>query len=71
MDQQILLKYYSSHNQLDSKDIEEKQSIRFSNVNKISYKIIIFSVTTLILMTITNIVQARKLKNFFKIKKLI
>ncbi|CAD8164443.1 unnamed protein product [Paramecium pentaurelia] len=55
----------------EQKEIEERQATRFSNVSKISYKIIIFSVVTLILMTLTNIVQARQLKNFFKQKKLI
>ncbi|CAD8176789.1 unnamed protein product [Paramecium octaurelia] len=55
----------------EQKEIEERQATRFSNVSKISYKIIIFSIVTLILMSLTNFVQARQLKNFFKQKKLI
>ncbi|CAD8075655.1 unnamed protein product [Paramecium sonneborni] len=55
----------------EQKEIEERQATRYTNVSKISYKIIIFSVVTLILMTLTNVVQARQLKNFFKQKKLI
>ncbi|CAD8049360.1 unnamed protein product [Paramecium sonneborni] len=57
--------------ELDSKEMEERQSNRFSGVSKISYKIILFSVATLLLMMLTNFVQARKLKQFFKYKKLI
>ncbi|CAD8143091.1 unnamed protein product [Paramecium pentaurelia] len=57
--------------ELDQKEIEERQSIRFSNVSKISYKIILFSLITLFLMMLTNFVQARKLKQFFKQKKFI
>ncbi|CAK74853.1 unnamed protein product (macronuclear) [Paramecium tetraurelia] len=55
----------------EQKEIEERQATRFSNVSNISYKIIIFSVGTLILMVLTNFVQARKLKSFFKSKKFI
>ncbi|CAD8133778.1 unnamed protein product [Paramecium octaurelia] len=57
--------------ELDQKEIEERQSDRFQNVSKISYKIILFSVITLLLMMLTNFVQARKLKQFFRNKKLI
>ncbi|CAD8160809.1 unnamed protein product [Paramecium octaurelia] len=55
----------------EQKEIEERQATRYSNVSNISYKIIIFSVVTLILMVLTNFVQARKLKSFFKSKKFI
>ncbi|KAM3136314.1 hypothetical protein pb186bvf_011613 [Paramecium bursaria] len=55
----------------DYKSLDEKQQFRLEYVDKISYKIVIFSVITLGLMVSTNLFQYNKMKRFFKQKKLI
>ncbi|CAD8046582.1 unnamed protein product [Paramecium primaurelia] len=52
----------------DQKEIEERQSIRFQTVSKISYIIILFILITLFLMMLTKFYQLEYQNNFSKTK---